>query len=174
MGPELFGVGAAEAVLVFVIALVLVGPQRFPDLARQAGRWYRVGRRYTAEITKDVRAAIEEIEDEVKAETGDLQMVREIGEEMETQLKETSSELDAIGEETQQAADGTSTTAATPATSSTPSGAPASASSTVPQTASPPAATSPLRTQSGDTTAAGKPETAAEETTPSRPGTTES
>lgn len=177
MGPELFGVGAAEAVLVFVIALVLVGPQRFPDLARQAGRWYRVGRRYTTEITKDVRSAIEEIEEEVKAETGELTVVREIGEELETQFKETGSELDAIGAETQQAAEGASATsesAGTPATGSTSSTPPAAASSTVPQTASPPAATGPLRTKSGETAAAGEPETAAEETTPSRPGTTES
>ena len=171
MGPELFGVGAAEAVLVFVIALVLVGPQRFPDLARQAGRWYRVGRRYTSEITKDVRSAMEEIEHEVKAETGDLTVVREIGEELETQFKETSSELDAIGVETQQVVEGASAaaeSAGTPATGSTSSTPPAAASSTAPQTASPPAATGPLRTKSGE------PETAAEETTPSRPGTTES
>lgn len=171
MGPELFGVGAAEAVLVFVIALVLVGPQRFPDLARQAGRWYRVGRRYTTEITKDVRSAIEEIEEEVKAETGELTVVREIGEELETQFKETGSELDAIGAETQQAVEGASAaaeSAGTPATGSTSSTPPAAASATVPQTASPPAATGPLRTKPGE------PETAAEETTPSGPGTTES
>ncbi|HJM75533.1 MAG TPA: twin-arginine translocase TatA/TatE family subunit [Dehalococcoidia bacterium] len=119
MGPELFGVGAAEAALVFVIALVLVGPQRFPDLARQSGRWYRIARRYTADITKDVRSAIDEIEEEVRAETEDLKVVRELGEDMETQLKETSADLDAIGDETKDAAEVAPTTNSTPAPTST-------------------------------------------------------
>ncbi|MDP6606630.1 MAG: twin-arginine translocase TatA/TatE family subunit [Dehalococcoidia bacterium] len=101
MGPELFGVGAAEAVLVFVIALILVGPQRFPDIARQGGRWYRVARGYTAEITKDVRAAIDELEEEVKASADDLNEVRELGEEMGADLQQAGTDLDKIGAETE-------------------------------------------------------------------------
>ena len=103
MGPELFGVGALEALLVMVIALIVVGPQRLPEIARQSGRWYRVARRYTAEITADVRGALSEIEDEVKAETEDLRSVREIGGDLESGLKETESDLDRIGREAQPA-----------------------------------------------------------------------
>ncbi len=95
MGPELFGVGFAEAVLVFVIALIVVGPQRFPALARQSGRWYRVARRYTAEITADLRGALSELEDEVKAEGDDLRSIRELGKEVEGDLRATERELDA-------------------------------------------------------------------------------
>ncbi len=152
MGPELFGVGAAEAVLVFVIALVLVGPQRFPDLARQSGRWYRIARRYTAEITKDVRAAVNEIEDEVKAGAEDLKEVREIGEQMESGLKETASDLDAIGAEAEQAA---ADTPSTPAT--------------VPQSDKP----IPFPQTAGDSAPADEAATVAEEAT-TRPGATES
>ncbi len=83
MGPELFGVGVAEALLVLVIALILMGPQRLPEIARQAGRWYRIARRYTAEITTDLRGALSELEDEVKADTEDLRSVREIGEDLD-------------------------------------------------------------------------------------------
>lgn len=101
MGPELFGVGAAEAVLVFVIALILVGPQRFPDIARQGGRWYRIARGYTAEITKDVRAAIDELEEEVKAGAEDLNEVRELGQEMESDLQQAGADLDQIGADTE-------------------------------------------------------------------------
>ncbi len=72
---NLFGVGAAEAGLVFVIALIVVGPQRFPEIMRQAGRWYRVARAYSNEVMKDVRAAVDEIEQEVKAETDDIRSV---------------------------------------------------------------------------------------------------
>ena len=93
MGPELFGVGFAEAVLVFVIALIVVGPQRFPAFARQSGRWYRVARRYTAEITGDLREALTELEDEVKAEGDDLRSIRELGDEVEGDLRVTEREL---------------------------------------------------------------------------------
>lgn len=83
MGPSFLGVGAAEAVLVFAIALIVVGPQHFPEIARQAGRWYRIARRYTAEITRDVRGAMSEIEQEVAGEAGGLRGLREIGEGLE-------------------------------------------------------------------------------------------
>ncbi len=95
MGPELFGVGFAEAVLVFVIALIVVGPQRFPAFARQSGRWYRVARRYTAEITADLRGALSELEDEIKAEGEELRSIRDLGEEVEGDLRATEGELSA-------------------------------------------------------------------------------
>jgi sec-independent protein translocase protein TatB len=193
MGPELFGVGAAEAVLVFVIALVLVGPQRFPDLARQGGRWYRIARRYTADITKDVRSAIDEIEEEVRAETDDLKIVRELGEDMEAQLKETSSDLDKIGAETQQAAEVTPTTSATTETPATPAPSTAATPSTVPTpsqdvtgedppspyriSAAPiiaPASTSNTPSSDGAAAGANEPEAVAEESPTTSPGTTES
>ena len=76
---NLFGVGASEALLVLVLTLVVVGPQRFPEVARQAGRWFKVARRYTDEVMKDVRAAVSEIEQEVNDETSDLRSVGDLG-----------------------------------------------------------------------------------------------
>ncbi len=66
-----------------VIALMVVGPQRLPEIARQAGRWYRIARRYTSEITTDLRGALDELEDEVKADTEELRSVREIGKDLD-------------------------------------------------------------------------------------------
>ena len=96
MGPELFGVGFAEAVLVLVIALILVGPQRFPEIARQSGRWYRMARRYTAAVTADLRGALDELEDEVKADIDELRSIRDIGDEFESGLADTTTDLDGI------------------------------------------------------------------------------
>ena len=76
---NLFGVGASEALLVLVLALVVVGPQRFPEVARQAGRWFKLARRYTDEVMKDVRAAVSEIEQEVNDETSDLRSIGDLG-----------------------------------------------------------------------------------------------
>jgi len=92
---ELFGVGAAEALLVLVIALIVVGPQRFPEIARQGGRYYRTARRYANEVMKDVRGAMADIEKEIGAD--DLRSVRELGREMGEQAR---GELRAVRDET--------------------------------------------------------------------------
>lgn len=76
---NLLGIGVPEAGLIFVLALILVGPQRFPEMARQAGRWYRTARTFTDSVMKDVRSAVDEIEDELETEGAvSLQPIREL------------------------------------------------------------------------------------------------
>ncbi|MDA1240106.1 MAG: hypothetical protein O2798_04600 [Chloroflexi bacterium] len=72
------GVGAAEVGMILLIALILIGPQNFPQVMRQGGRWYRVARAFSSEIMKDVRSAVDEIEEEVKREGGDLTSMRDM------------------------------------------------------------------------------------------------
>ena len=94
---ELFGVGALEALLVLVVTLVVVGPQRFPEIAREGGKWVRKARRFTAEVTAELREAYSELEEEVRAEGDDLRSVREIGEEVRTGLQESATDIRRIG-----------------------------------------------------------------------------
>lgn len=72
------GVGASEAMLVVIIALIVIGPNRFPEAMRTAGRWYRMARAYSNEVMKDVRAAVDDIEREVNTEAEELKTVREM------------------------------------------------------------------------------------------------
>lgn len=101
---ELFGVGALEALLVLVITLVVVGPQRFPEIAREGGKWVRKARRFTAEVTAELREAYSELEEEVRAEGDDLRSVREIGEEVRTGLQESATDIRRIGRDAGDAA----------------------------------------------------------------------
>jgi Tat protein translocase TatB subunit len=115
MGPEVFGVGALEALLVMVIALMVVGPQRLPEIARQAGRWYGIARRYTAEMTTDLRGALDELEEEVKADTEDLRSVREIGQDLEDITGEARpSDVDAPASPAPDSSEAPSASASTP------------------------------------------------------------
>ncbi len=84
---ELLGVGAMEALLVLVVALIVVGPNRFPEIARQGGRWFRIARRYATEVTRDVRGAMEEIQSEIEEEAEELRSIRDLGEEVEGDLR---------------------------------------------------------------------------------------
>jgi Sec-independent protein translocase protein TatA len=116
---SLFGVGAMEAGLVLVIALVLVGPQRFPEIAREGGKWYRIARRFTAEVTKDLRVAVDEIESEIKAEAEDLQSVRELG-SLDADLKAAGSDVQAATESIAEVAEEPANTATTTTASAPP------------------------------------------------------
>ncbi len=101
---ELLGVGAAEALVVFVITLIVVGPQRFPEIARQGGRYYRMARRYATEVTNDVRGAIQELEAEVEAQKDELEAVgTELSQGIQNTVAETRSELRDIGRSTGEA-----------------------------------------------------------------------
>ena len=79
---ELFGVGAGEALLVLVITLVVVGPNRFPQIAREGGKWYRIARAYADEVMNDVRGAVEELQQEVGIKEDDLKPIRDIGRDL--------------------------------------------------------------------------------------------
>ena len=93
---ELFGVGPLEALLVGVIAFILVGPDKFPELARQAGKWYRVARAFTADVMADVQGAVKEIEAEVDATTGGgLRSIRELTDSSTSILQEARTDLEA-------------------------------------------------------------------------------
>ena len=51
----MFDIGFWELVLVFVVALVILGPERLPQVAAKAGRWMANARA----IVRNLRAQIE-------------------------------------------------------------------------------------------------------------------
>jgi sec-independent protein translocase protein TatB len=57
----MFDVGFFELLLIGVVALLVVGPERLPKLARTAGLWIGKGRRFISSVKAD-------IEREIKAE----------------------------------------------------------------------------------------------------------
>jgi sec-independent protein translocase protein TatB len=49
MGFEVFGVGVPEMVIIAVVALIFLGPERLPEVARTIGSWVRDIRAMSAE-----------------------------------------------------------------------------------------------------------------------------
>jgi sec-independent protein translocase protein TatB len=117
---NIFGVGASEALLVLVLALIVVGPQRFPEIARQSGRWFKLARGYTDEVMKDVRSAVDEIEQEINVEASDLRSLgdvsgigselRSIREDVESVTKEAATEAETAVSSAEQSANETRAT----------------------------------------------------------------
>jgi sec-independent protein translocase protein TatB len=54
----MFGIGVAEFMVIGVVALLVFGPDRLPDFARQAGRMVRQVRGLTKQARDDIRAEL--------------------------------------------------------------------------------------------------------------------
>jgi sec-independent protein translocase protein TatB len=53
-----FGIGLPEFLVIFVVAVVVFGPDRLPDFARQAGRFLRQVRTFTQAARDDLRSEL--------------------------------------------------------------------------------------------------------------------
>ena len=65
----MFGVGMQELVVILVVALIVLGPRRLPEVARALGKALAEFRRATSDVTEELRNAKVLLEEEVtKAE----------------------------------------------------------------------------------------------------------
>jgi Tat protein translocase TatB subunit len=71
-----FGVGPMEMGLIAVIAVVVLGPQRFPEFAVQVARAIKWLRSYANEATGDLRAEFQELTREYEEMRKELDEVR--------------------------------------------------------------------------------------------------
>lgn len=64
----MFGLGPAEVVLVLIIALIVFGPGRLPEIGSALGKTIREFRQASAEITQEFTREIEETKRVVEAQ----------------------------------------------------------------------------------------------------------
>ena len=93
----MFDVGFFELLLIGVVALLVVGPERLPKLARTAGMWFSRARRMLSSVKQD-------IEEEVRAD--ELRRVLEqnkITNPLEDTIEQTRHSFSEIHQETESA-----------------------------------------------------------------------
>jgi sec-independent protein translocase protein TatB len=60
-----FNIGTAELLLIFVVALIVVGPRRLPEIARSLGKVVndirKISKEFTAEMTRELEAPTKEL-----------------------------------------------------------------------------------------------------------------
>lgn len=68
----MFEIGFSELVLLFVVALIVVGPERLPGLARALGRWVAKARRMVAEVKGELEREmqVEELKQAMRQQEG--------------------------------------------------------------------------------------------------------
>jgi sec-independent protein translocase protein TatA len=57
---NVLGMGPAELLLVLALALIVFGPDKLPDIARQVGRTVGELRRMSSDVTREIQRSIQE------------------------------------------------------------------------------------------------------------------
>ena len=64
---DFLGIGPLEIALVALIAFIVLGPERIPEVMRQLGKWTRQLREFTNNITRDYGSDIQQLTGEITA-----------------------------------------------------------------------------------------------------------
>ncbi len=65
----MFGIGVQELIIIAIIALLIVGPKKLPDLAKTLGKGFRDFKNATEGVSEDLKDALKE-EDKTKPDDG--------------------------------------------------------------------------------------------------------
>lgn len=68
---QFFGVGALELMVILILSVIVVGPDRLPQVAADLAQWIRRARAYATHLSKDFNDVVGELEKEVGANRED-------------------------------------------------------------------------------------------------------
>ena len=97
----------ANVLVIGVIALVVLGPERLPVVARTAGEWVGKAQRFVAQVKSDIDretelSELKRIQDEAKALADDVKStVEKSAAQIESDVKSAAGEAKAVAEKTQ-------------------------------------------------------------------------
>ena len=100
----MFDVGFFELLLLGVVALLVIGPERLPKVARTAGLWIGKGRRMLQSVKADIEQELraEELKRILKEQAGSNpvhEILEETKDNLETLRKETESVVKAAADD---------------------------------------------------------------------------
>ena len=109
----MFGIGYQEMFIVLVVALVIFGPSRLPELAGQVGRWVRDFRRMSADLTGEFEKTFAEVDEVKKSFTREMQSIQSevegVGKSTRGDLKKSAAKSVGAGKKTATAAGSSAT-----------------------------------------------------------------
>lgn len=101
----MFGVDFSEILVIMVVALVVLGPERLPAVARTMGRWWGNLQRYLNRVKADVTTSMEldelrQMERRIKAEADALERsVHQAGNEISDEMRAVEKHLEQLPQE---------------------------------------------------------------------------
>jgi TatA/E family protein of Tat protein translocase len=61
----MFSIGTPELIIILIIALIVIGPKKLPEIGKALGRSLKEFRKVTEEIKENMSIDIEDIEDNI-------------------------------------------------------------------------------------------------------------
>ncbi len=71
----MFGIGILELMVIMLLTVIVVGPDRLPAVAADMARWIRQGRAYARHMMGDFNTVVAELQKEAGANTEDLKEI---------------------------------------------------------------------------------------------------
>lgn len=97
---NILGVGPAELLVILVLAVLVVGPQRLPEFAAQLARFLRVFRRYSTRVTQEFNETLHELESEYDDMKGEW---KDVGQGLDEGFRAVSEGLDGVNRDVREA-----------------------------------------------------------------------
>lgn len=88
----MFDIGFGELFLCFVIALIVLGPERLPKVARSVGRWTGQAKTYMRNLSSELERETQAAELKAKLDEAN-RLAREQFAMLESQARSTASEV---------------------------------------------------------------------------------
>src|SRR5512144_1906889 len=98
----MFGVDFSEILVIMVVALVVLGPERLPVVARTMGRWWGGLQRYINRVKADVTTSMEleelrQMEQRIKAEADALERsVHKAGNQISDEMRAVEKHIEQL------------------------------------------------------------------------------
>jgi sec-independent protein translocase protein TatB len=109
----MFDIGFSELLVIAIVALIVIGPQQLPKVARTLGHLFGRMQRYVNDVKADITREME-LEELKKMRTSMEDAARSFQTSVDKEVGSTESELNKMARDAQSAVDGFGETAAPP------------------------------------------------------------
>ena len=100
----MFDIGFSELLVIAIVALIVIGPERLPTVARTLGHLFGRMQRYVNDVKADISREME-LEELKKLQSSVEDAARSFGQSVEKGVTETESELNQLAQSAQPTAD---------------------------------------------------------------------
>ena len=91
-------IGAMELIVIFIVALIVIGPDKLPSYAKKFGNALREFKKASADMTQDIReSVVEPLEEAQRPLREAMEPLEELKKDVEGNLKGVEKDLKSIG-----------------------------------------------------------------------------